>query len=161
MQSALENNSVYWQPNFHAVPRSLRLIPVSGRDAMEWTSLAVFSLDGPSTSSLLAKGVNLGMDVIQRELLMPLNVNPPVEQIIDCFAAATLNRRAKKLSTILYLIHEHPGSPIVHRGLRFVTASLWASYACLGKDDIEEQALSTSVRSVSRILWTKLGWAVA
>ena len=156
MRTALGTNSIHWRPSFCSVPHSLRSIPVTGHDAMEWTSTAVFSLDEPSTF-LLAKGVDLGMEVIERELLLPLHESPPVEKIIDCFALATQNRQTKKLSSILYLIHEHPGCPLLHRGLRFVTASLWASYAALGND---EKAVSNSVRSVAKILWSKLGWTV-
>ena len=70
--------------------------------------------------------------MIKDELLLPIGRDLPVREIIGCFSMATANRRATKLSRILHLVHTYPGAPLLHKGLRFVTASLWSGYAALG-----------------------------
>lgn len=126
---------------------------------MEWTSVATRCVEDDRLS--FAKGTDLGMNEIKSELLLPIDRELPVYKLLMCFASATTNRRATKLSRILHFVHSYPGEPMVHRGLRFVTASLWASYAELGLEGEEGKLQSAKIRSAANAVWTSLGCKVA
>jgi hypothetical protein len=160
MQIMSENQQVLWRPSFPATPRGLRIIPMSGADAMEWTTVAARCVAEEHHQSF-ANGTALGMNEIKCELLLPLDRELPVHKLLSCFASATTNRRATKLSRILHLVHSYPGVPMVHRGLRFVTASLWASYAELGLEGEEDKLQSARIKSAANSVWATLGWKVA
>jgi hypothetical protein len=159
MRTVTETQQVIWRPSFPDTPRTLRVIPVSGADAVEWTMVAIPCVAG-SQYELFAKGAGLGMSFIKSELLLPIGRNVPLPDLMSCFATATAtaNRRAAKLSRILHLVHAHPGVPPLHKGLRFVTASLWASYAELGLEGEEGKLQSARIISTAHVVWTALGW---
>jgi hypothetical protein len=101
------------------------------------------------------------MKMIKEELLLPVGRDLPVREIIGCFSMATANRRATKLSRILHLVHTYPGAPLLHKGLRFVTASLWSGYAALGLEGEEGKLQSARIDTSGRVVWATLGWNVA
>ena len=159
MQSVSESEQLMWRPSFPEMPRTLRIIPVNGADAMEWTLVAAQCAAEGSCEDF-ARGIELGMNVIKSELLLPLDREPPVEQLLSCFSAATANRRSAKLSRILHLVHNYPGAALLHKGLRFVTASLWASYASLGLEGEEGKLQSARISSAGQPVWAAHGWKV-
>jgi hypothetical protein len=155
-----EAQQAIWRPSFPDTPRTLRIIPVTAADAIEWTMVAIKCAADKQCQDF-GEGAELGMNVIKSELLLPINRELPVHELLSCFTAATANRRATKLSRILYLVHKHPGAPFVHKGLRFVTASLWASYAALGLEGDEGRLQSARINSAADVVWTTIGWKVA
>lgn len=112
-------------------------------------------------SSSFGEGVEYGMRMIKDELLLPIGRDLPVREIIGCFSMATANRRATKLSRILHLVHTYPGAPLLHKGLRFVTASLWSGYAALGLEGEEGKLQSARIDVSGQVVWSALGWNVA
>lgn len=101
----------------------------------------------------------MGLDFIKDELLLPRD-ELPVQLLINCFSSATVNCRAKKLSSILHMIHRYPLSPTVHKGLRFVTASLWASYASFGVEGPDRKLQGVWIIKHAKTVWSALGWKV-
>ena len=160
MRQLSQAQSISWRPSLSVTPRAFRFIPVMGYDAIEWTSIALNALSQPEKDDL-AKGVEIAMNVIRSELFLPLNEELPVERILSCFSSATVNRRATKLSCILHLVHSYPGAPNLHKGLRFVTAALWASYAALNLEGEEGRLQSERIGSEAKTVWAALGWKVA
>ncbi|HEY7747474.1 MAG TPA: hypothetical protein VH933_02230 [Aestuariivirgaceae bacterium] len=155
-----ELQQAIWRPSFPDTPRLLRIIPVSGIDAIEWTMVGVRCVSEPNQQDF-AKGTELGMNLIKGELLLPLGRELTVQELLSCFTVATANRRATKLSRILYLVHTYPGVPMLHRGLRFVTATLWASYAALGLEGEDGRLQSARINSTADVVWATLGWKIA
>jgi hypothetical protein len=160
MRQTSEAQSIFWRPSLSETPRTLRVIPVMGSDAVKWTKIALRSLSEPEKEDF-ARGVEAGMNLIRSELFLPLNEELPVQRILSCFSTATVNRRAAKLSRILHLVHSHPGAPHLHKGLRFVTAALWASYAAMNLEGEEGRLQSERITSEAEPVWTALGWQVA
>ena len=156
MQSMTEVPQAIWRPSFPETPRRLRIIPVVAADAIEWTMVGIRCIS--DSHQPFAEGTGLGMDVITSELLLPVNRELSVHELLACFTTATANRRATKLSRILHLVHKYPGAPLLHKGLRFVTASLWASYAALGLEGDEGRLQSARINSAADVVWTTLGW---
>jgi hypothetical protein len=154
-----EVQSISRRPTLSETPRIFRIIPVAASDARKWTSIALRSLSETGKDEL-AKGVEIGMNAIMSELFLPLNEELPVERMLSCFSSATVNRRAAKLSQILHLVHNYPGQPHLHAGLRFVTAALWASYAALKLEGDEGRLQGEDVGSQAKEVWTALGWKV-
>jgi hypothetical protein len=159
MSSTSEAQAVQWRPSFPEIPSTLRIIPVSGMDAINWTMAAVRCISEPGHEAF-ARGTDIGMNAIKGELLLPVGRELPVEKLLNCFSTATANRRMAKLSRILHLMHSHPGAPQLHKGLRFVTASLWASYAMLNLEGEEGRLQAARIMSAGNIVWTTLGWKV-
>lgn len=159
MQSMTEIQQAIWRPSFPETPSRLRIISVTAADAIEWTMVAIRCVSDSHQS--FAEGTALGMNVVTSELLLPVNRELSVHELLACFTAATANRRATKLSRILYLVHKYPGAPLLHKGLRFVTASLWASYAALGVEGDEGRLQSVRINSAANVVWTTLGWKAA
>lgn len=141
-------------------PRTLRIVPITGADAVEWTMVAIRCVSEGHSSSF-GEGVEYGMRMIKDELLLPIGRDLPVREIIGCFSMATANRRATKLSRILHLVHTYPGAPLLHKGLRFVTASLWSGYAALGLEGEEGKLQSARIDVSGQVVWSALGWNVA
>lgn len=157
MSPMSEAQAVQWRPSFPEIPSSLRIISVSGVDAINWTMAAVRCVSEPGHEAF-AQGTDIGMNAIKSELLLPVGQDLPVQKLLNCFTAATANRRVAKLSRILHLVHNHPGAPQLHKGLRFVTASLWASYAMLNLEGEEGRLQGARILSAGNIVWTTLGW---
>jgi len=160
MPQVQDVQSINWRPSFADTPRSFRIIPVTGSDAIKWISIALGSLSDPVREEF-ARGVDIGMNAITSELFLPLNEELPIERIFSCFANATVNRRAAKLSRILHLVHHYPGKPHLHTGLRKVTAALWASYAALKLEGEEGRLQSKRIDWDAKMVWAALGWKVA
>jgi hypothetical protein len=160
MRQINEVQSISQRPSLRVMPRTFRVIPVNGSDAVKWTSIALRSLSEPVKGDF-AKGVEIGMNAITSELFLPLNEQLPVERILSCFSSATAGRRAAKLSRILHLVHHYPGKPHLHTGLRFVTAALWASYAALRLEGEEGRLQSERIGFQAQTVWDALGWKVA
>jgi hypothetical protein len=160
MRQVHDCQAISWRPSLSEMPRSFRIIPVTGSDAVNWISIALRTLSEPMKEDF-AKGVDIGMNAITSELFLPLNEELPIERILSCFSSATVNRRAAKLSRILHLVHHYPGRPNLHMGLRFVTAALWASYAALKLEGEEGLLLSKKIDWDAKTVWTVLGWKVA
>jgi hypothetical protein len=152
-----ETDNPVWRPALHATPPAMRLIVVSGGDSVEWTMVGVRAVSNGRCPAF-GEGVELGMNLIKSELLLPLSRELTVQEIMRCFASATVNRRNAKLSRILYLVRTYPGAPLLHKGLRFVAASLWAAYAALGVDGEEGQLQSTRINEASDEVWKTYGW---
>jgi hypothetical protein len=159
MNPMSEAQAVQWRPSFPEIPSTLRIISVSGMDAINWTMAAVRCVSEPGHEAL-ARGTDIGMMAIKSELLLPVGQELPVQRLLSCFSSATANRRMTKLSRILHLVHNHPGAPQLHKGLRFVTASLWASYAMLNLEGEEGRLQGARIISAGNIVWTTLGWKV-
>ena len=152
-----ETEAPVWRPALHATPPAMRLIVVSGADAVEWTMVGVRAVSNGRCPAF-GEGVELGMNLIKSELLLPLSRELTVQEITRCFASATVNRRNAKLSRILYLVRTYPGAPLLHKGLRFVAAALWAAYASLGVEGEEGQLQSTRINAAGDAVWKTLGW---
>jgi hypothetical protein len=127
---------------------------------MEWTMIAA-RCASEERSAAFRDGVDHGMHVIKDELLLPVGRDLPVREILGCFSLATANRRATKLSRILHLVHSYPNAPQLHKGLRFVTAALWSSYAALGLEGEEGKLQGARIDSAGQIVWSTLGWNIA
>lgn len=155
-----ETQQAIWRPSLSETPRTLRIVPITGADAVEWTMVAIRCVSEGHSSSF-GEGVEYGMRMIKDELLLPIGRDLPVREIIGCFSMATANRRATKLSRILHLVHTYPGAPLVHKGLRFVTASLWSGYAALGLEGEEGKLQSARIVASGQVVWSALGWNVA
>jgi hypothetical protein len=106
----------------------------------------------------LAEGVELGMKFIRREPALPGVRELTVQEMIHCFASATVTDRPAKLAQILSLQVTYPRAPLLHMGLRFVAAVLWSSYAGLGLEGEEAKRQSISVKACSAAVWKLLGW---
>jgi hypothetical protein len=155
-----EIQQAVWRPTLPETPRTLRIVPITGADAIEWTMVAVRCVSEGHASGF-GDGVDYGMKMIKDELLLPVGRDLPVREIIGCFSMATANRRATKLSRILHLVHTYPGAPLLHKGLRFVTASLWSGYAALGLEGEEGKLQSARIDTSGQVVWATLGWNVA
>jgi hypothetical protein len=160
MQPMSEAQTMFWRPNLSEVPRSLRVIPVMSTDAVKWIEIAARSLSEPGKEDF-ARGVEAAMNLIRSELFLPLAEELPVQRILSCFSSATANRRAAKLSRILHLVHSYPGLPNLHKGLRFVTAALWASYAALNLEGEGGKVQGERISVEAEPVWNALGWKVA
>lgn len=155
--SFTEGDQAVWKPALLATPPAMRLIVVTGADAVEWTMVGVRAVSEGKCPAF-SEGVELGMNLIKSELLLPISRQLPVEEILQCFASATVNRRNAKLSRILYMVRTYPGAPILHKGLRFVTAALWAAYASMGIEGEEGQLQSKRIYNAGEPVWATLGW---
>ncbi|MGH6875590.1 MAG: hypothetical protein ACREDW_11270 [Aestuariivirgaceae bacterium] len=160
IQNMTESQQAVWRPSLSETPRTLRIVPISGADALEWTMVAVRCVSEGYPPGF-SEGVEHGMRMIKDELLLPVGHDLPVREIIGCFSMATANRRATKLSRILHLVHTYPGAPPLHKGLRFVTASLWSGYAALGLEGDEGKLQSARIDAAGKSVWAALGWNVA
>ena len=125
-----ESQQAIWRPSLSETPRTLRIVPITGADAVEWTMVAIRCVSEGHSSSF-GEGVEYGMRMIKDELLLPIGRDLPVREIIGCFSMATANRRATKLSRILHLVHTYPGAPLLYKGLRFDGVSL-VGLRCFG-----------------------------
>jgi hypothetical protein len=155
--NSAEAESAVWRPALHATPPAMRLITITGGDAVEWTMVGVRAVSNGKCPSF-GEGVELAMNFIKSELLLPLSRELSVQEITRCFAAATVNRRHAKISRILYMVRTYPGAPLLHKGLRFVAASLWASYASLGVEGEEGRLQGKRIDASGDAVWTTLGW---
>jgi hypothetical protein len=159
-QIMTETQQAVWRPSLTETPRTLRIVPITGADAIEWTMVAARCISEGRFSGF-GEGVEYGMKMIKDELLLPVGHDLPVREIMGCFCMATANRRATKLSRILHLMHTYPSAPLLHKGLRFVTASLWSGYAALGLEGEEGKLQSARIDAAAQIVWATLGWNVA
>jgi hypothetical protein len=130
---------------------------MSGKDAVDWTVSAMRTLNRGRCPAL-AEGVELGMKCLKRELALPGVGEITVQELIHCFAAATITTRTVRLAHVLDLQNTYPRAPLLHMGLRFVAAVLWASYAGFGLEGEEARRQSISVKACSAAVWKLLGW---
>jgi hypothetical protein len=130
---------------------------MSGKDAVDWTVSAMRMLNRGRCPAL-AEGVELGMKFIRREPALPGARELTVQEMIHCFANATVTDRSAKLAQILGLQVTYPRAPLLHMGLRFVAAVLWSSYAGFGIEGEEAKRQSISVKACSAAVWKLLGW---
>lgn len=139
------------------MPAPAQAVPMSGKDAVDWTVSAMRMLNRGRCPAL-AEGAELGMKVIKRELALPGARQLTVQELIHCFASATVDSRSVKLAQILGLQVTYPRAPLLHMGLRIVAAGLWSSYAGFGLEGEEAKRQSISVKACSAAVWKLLGW---
>ena len=65
---------------------------MSGKDAVDWTVSAMRMLNRGRCPAL-AEGVELGMKLLKRELALPGVGELTVQEMVHCFAAATVESR--------------------------------------------------------------------
>jgi hypothetical protein len=139
-------------------PVTIEPSPVmSGKDAVDWTVSAMRMLNRGRCPAL-AEGTELGMRIIRLEAALPEGRGLTVQEMIHCYAAATVADRSERLSRILTLQSTYPGAPLLHMGLRFVAAVLWSSYAGLGLEGDTAKRQAISVKACSAAVWKLLGW---
>ena len=66
-----ESQQAVWRPSLSETPRTLRIVPITGTDAIEWTMVAVRCIS-EGHSSGFGDGVDYGMKMIKEELLLPV-----------------------------------------------------------------------------------------
>ena len=130
---------------------------MSGKDAVDWTVSAMRMLNRGRCPAL-AEGAELAMRHLKSELALPVARELTVQEMIHCFATATVSVRHAKLAGILDLQVTYPRAPLLHMGLRFVAAVLWSSYAGFGLEGEEAKRQSISVKACSAAVWKLLGW---
>ena len=130
---------------------------MSGKDAVDWTVSAMRMLNRGRCPAL-AEGVELGMKLLKREQALPGACELTVQEMVHCFATATVADRQVKLAQILALQVTYPRAPLLLMGLRFVAAVLWSSYAGFGLEGEEAKRQSISVKACSAAVWKLLGW---
>ncbi len=130
---------------------------MSGKDAVDWTVSAMRMLNRGRCPAL-AEGAELGMKLIKRELALPGARELTVQEMIHCFATATIDSRQARLARLLDLQGTYPRAPLLHMGLRFVAAVLWSSYAGFGLEGENAKRQSISVKACSAAVWKLLGW---